>query len=259
MIENVERCGGTPVVVEDRWGEPVDPQKVEDALKANPGHQDRRFRARRDLDRLAVGCQDAGRDRPQARRTNHRGRRHLARRHAGADRRMGHRRRLLRQPEVPVLHARAVAGERSATARWSGSGHARPRSTAGSWISTCCSGYWGNTNRTYHHTAPTNSLYALHESLLMLREEGLENAWARHQRNHKALKAGLESMGIKYLVEEPYRLPQMNAVYVPASTRRKYAGACCWTTTWKSAPGLATWPARSGASASWAIPARWRT
>ena len=36
MIENVERCGGTPVVVEDEWGEPVDPQKVEDALKKNP-------------------------------------------------------------------------------------------------------------------------------------------------------------------------------------------------------------------------------
>ncbi|HEV8646960.1 MAG TPA: aminotransferase class V-fold PLP-dependent enzyme, partial [Burkholderiales bacterium] len=75
-------------------------------------------------------------------------------------------------------------------------------------------GYWGATNRTYHHTAPTNSLYALHEALLMLREEGLENAWARHQRNHKALKAGLETLGLNYLVEEPYRLPQMNAVTV---------------------------------------------
>jgi alanine-glyoxylate transaminase/serine-glyoxylate transaminase/serine-pyruvate transaminase len=54
----------------------------------------------------------------------------------------------------------------------------------------------------------------LHEALLMLREEGLENAWARHQRNHKALKAGLETLGLKFLVEEPFRLPQMNAVYV---------------------------------------------
>ena len=75
-------------------------------------------------------------------------------------------------------------------------------------------GYWGATTRTYHHTAPTNSLYALHEALLMLREEGLENAWARHQRNHKALKAGLETLGLHYLVEEPHRLPQMNAVHV---------------------------------------------
>ena len=36
MIENVERCGGTAVVVESEWGEPIDPQKLEDALKANP-------------------------------------------------------------------------------------------------------------------------------------------------------------------------------------------------------------------------------
>jgi alanine-glyoxylate transaminase/serine-glyoxylate transaminase/serine-pyruvate transaminase len=36
MIENVERCGGTPIIVEDNWGEPVSPQKLEDALKQNP-------------------------------------------------------------------------------------------------------------------------------------------------------------------------------------------------------------------------------
>jgi alanine-glyoxylate transaminase/serine-glyoxylate transaminase/serine-pyruvate transaminase len=45
--------------------------------------------------------------------------------------------------------------------------------------------YWGSrTQRTYHHTAPVNALYALHEALLMLQEEGLENAWERHWRNH---------------------------------------------------------------------------
>ncbi len=48
----------------------------------------------------------------------------------------------------------------------------------------------------------------------MLREEGLQAAWARHQRNHKALKAGLESLGLKFLVEARSRLPQMNAVHV---------------------------------------------
>src|SRR6187455_1908356 len=37
MIENVERCGGIPVVVEDKWGSPIDPQKVEDAFRKNPG------------------------------------------------------------------------------------------------------------------------------------------------------------------------------------------------------------------------------
>jgi len=76
-------------------------------------------------------------------------------------------------------------------------------------------GYWGATTRTYHHTAPTNSLFALHEALLLIREEGLENSWARHHRHHVALKAGLEAMGMQMLVAEKYQLPQMNAVRCP--------------------------------------------
>ena len=77
------------------------------------------------------------------------------------------------------------------------------------------SSYWGATTRTYHHTAPTNSLFALHEALLLIREEGLENSWARHYRHHVALKAGLEAIGMKFLVKEEYQLPQMNAVLCP--------------------------------------------
>jgi alanine-glyoxylate transaminase/serine-glyoxylate transaminase/serine-pyruvate transaminase len=77
------------------------------------------------------------------------------------------------------------------------------------------SSYWGNTNRTYHHTAPTNSLFALHEALLLIREETLEDCWARHRRHHVALKAGLEAMGLKFLVAEEYQIPQMNAARVP--------------------------------------------
>lgn len=77
-------------------------------------------------------------------------------------------------------------------------------------------GYWGEgAKRAYHHTAPVNALYALHESLVMLRDEGLENAWNRHQFNHNALKAGLEAMGINFLVEQSARLPQLNSVMVP--------------------------------------------
>ena len=77
-------------------------------------------------------------------------------------------------------------------------------------------GYWGTaTKRAYHHTAPINALYGLHESLVMLREEGLENSWARHQKNHLALRAGLEAMGLKFVVPEADRLPQLNAIAVP--------------------------------------------
>lgn len=82
-------------------------------------------------------------------------------------------------------------------------------------------GYWGGaagsgkTKRNYHHTAPVNALYALHESLLMLAEEGIEQAWARHQRNHRALRAGLEALGLELVVPESERLPQLNAVSIP--------------------------------------------
>ena len=54
MLENVERCGGVPIVVDDEWGTPVDPNKVEDALKKNPDARSRGVRPRRDLDRRAV-------------------------------------------------------------------------------------------------------------------------------------------------------------------------------------------------------------
>lgn len=77
-------------------------------------------------------------------------------------------------------------------------------------------GYWGEgAKRAYHHTAPVNALYALHESLVMLRDEGLENAWKRHAHHHAALKAGLEAMGIGFLVPESSRLPQLNSVFIP--------------------------------------------
>ena len=82
-------------------------------------------------------------------------------------------------------------------------------------------GYWGKENsqkggkRSYHHTAPVNDLYALHESLLMLKEETLSASWQRHQLNHEALKEGIESLGLSFAVSSDVRLPQLNAIVVP--------------------------------------------
>lgn len=77
-------------------------------------------------------------------------------------------------------------------------------------------GYWqGDGGRSYHHTAPINALYALHESLTLLAEEGLENAWQRHQLHHQALRDGLEAMGLGFQVPAAERLPQLNAVFIP--------------------------------------------
>lgn len=75
--------------------------------------------------------------------------------------------------------------------------------------------YWGK-ERFYHHTAPVNAIYGLHEALVMIKEEGLEQRFARHELNSKAFSAGIEAMGIKMLVEPELRLPSLNSVLIPA-------------------------------------------
>ncbi len=76
--------------------------------------------------------------------------------------------------------------------------------------------YWGGDGgRTYHHTAPINALYGLHESLVALFEEGQQAVLVRHARTHEALVAGIEAAGLKMLVAEADRLPQLNTVIVP--------------------------------------------
>ncbi|QDT46886.1 Purine catabolism protein PucG [Symmachiella dynata] len=88
--------------------------------------------------------------------------------------------------------------------------------------------YWGG-KRAYHHTAPINMNYALHEALRLVLEEGLENRFARHRQNHLALCAGLEALGIQYAVPADHRLPQLNAVVIPegvddAAVRKQLLG-----------------------------------
>jgi alanine-glyoxylate transaminase/serine-glyoxylate transaminase/serine-pyruvate transaminase len=75
--------------------------------------------------------------------------------------------------------------------------------------------YWGK-ERTYHHTPPIHLIYALHEAMRIVLEEGLEASWERHRQNQAALIAGLEAMGIRLFVDNPEdRLPTVTAVYIP--------------------------------------------
>lgn len=74
--------------------------------------------------------------------------------------------------------------------------------------------YWGG-DRAYHHTAPITMVYALREGLRLVLEEGLEERFKRHVRNHLALKAGLTALGLKYTAAEGCQLPQLNAVRIP--------------------------------------------
>jgi alanine-glyoxylate transaminase/serine-glyoxylate transaminase/serine-pyruvate transaminase len=74
--------------------------------------------------------------------------------------------------------------------------------------------YWG-TERLYHHTAPINMIYGLHEALRIVLEEGLEARWQRHMRHHLALKRELAAMGIRYLADPDHQLPMLNAIAAP--------------------------------------------
>ena len=215
MKENVERAGGKAVMVEDAWGRAVDPGKVEDALKANP---DAKILAFVHAETSTGAISDAATLADLARQhdcltivdtVTSLGGSPLEVEAWGLDAvYSGSQKCLSCVPGLsPVtLSPRAVE---TVTSR---------RHPVQSWFMdlNLVLGYWkGGGKRAYHHTAPINTLYALHEALVILQEEGIQHSWARHRRNHEALKAGIEAMGLEFVVPEAERLPQLNAVTVP--------------------------------------------
>jgi alanine-glyoxylate transaminase/serine-glyoxylate transaminase/serine-pyruvate transaminase len=214
MIENVERAGGVAVVVEDAWGEPVTPQKLEDALKAN-----------RDAKVVAfVHAETSTGVQSDAKTLVEIAHKYDALTIVDAVTSLGGTPVLVDEWGIDAIYSASQKclsctpglSPVSFSERVVERVKAR-KDKIHSWFMdmNLLLGYWGATTRTYHHTAPTNSLFALHEALLLIREEGLENAWARATRHHLALKAGLEAMGMKFLVKEQFQLPQMNAVLCP--------------------------------------------
>ena len=215
MKENVERCGATPIMVQDEWGTVVDPNKVEEALKANPDakvvafvHAETSTGAQSDAKTLVKLAHD-----------------HDCLTIVDAVTSLGGTPLLVDEWEIDAIYSgtqkclSAPPGlspvsfsERAAEA-------VRQRKhPVQSWFLdlNLVMGYWGEgATRAYHHTAPINNLYGLHEALVILQEEGIENAWARHEQHHLALRAGLEAMGIHFVVKEGDRLPQLNSVTIP--------------------------------------------
>lgn len=214
MVENVKRIGATPVIVEDAWGEPVTVAKVAAAFAAHPKaaalafvHAETSTGAQSDAAALAA----------------------LAKQHGAL---------VLMDCVTSLGGVPVLIDAWGIDAAYSGSQKClsctpglspvtfSPRavekikarkSPCPSWFQDLglVMGYWSGAKRTYHHTAPVNPLYGLHESLVMLAEEGIERSWQRHADNHQQLRAGLEAMGIRFVVPEGSRLPQLNAIYVP--------------------------------------------
>lgn len=212
MKENVERAGGEAIMVTDDWGSPVDPQKVKEALDANPDakivafvHAETSTGVRSDAKALVALAHEYDCLTIVDTVTSL----------GGIELRLdewdidavysGSQKCLSCTPGLsPVsFGSRAVEAIKNR------------KTKVQSWFLdlNLVMGYWGTaTKRSYHHTAPINSLYGLHEALVILAEEGLENAWDRHYQNHLILKEGILELGLEFFVEEEYRLPQLNAI-----------------------------------------------
>ncbi len=215
MKENVERSGGVAILVEDAWGEAIDCAKLEDALKANPDarivamvHAETSTGAQSDVAELVKLAHD-----------------HDCLTIVDAVTSLGGTPVKVDEWGIDAIYSGSqkclscTPGLSPVSFNEAALEKIRKRKTpVQSWFMdlNLVIGYWGTgAKRAYHHTAPVNALYSLHESLLLLHEEGLENAWARHFRNHQILKAGLEAMGLNFIVKEGDRLPQLNAVSIP--------------------------------------------
>lgn len=216
MWENAVRCGAVPVVVDDVWGKPVDLDKVESAIRDHP-------------DAVALAFVHA--ETSTGVRSDAAGLCGLAKANGLL---------VIADTVTSLAGIPVLVDEWGIDAVYSGSqkclscvpglspvsfsGRAvekiRGRKTkVQSWFLdlNLVMQYWGDghSKRAYHHTAPVNALYAMHEALLMLHEETLEQRWERHKGQHLRLRSGLEALGFRFLVDEPYRLPQLNAVFLP--------------------------------------------
>jgi alanine-glyoxylate transaminase/serine-glyoxylate transaminase/serine-pyruvate transaminase len=215
MRENVIRAGGEAVVIDDEWGAPVSITKVEQALLAHPDSKILAFVHAETSTGAMSDAQALGK---------------LAKQHGvltivDAVTSLGGVPLKVDEWQLDAVYSGSqkclscVPGLSPLTFSPAAITKIQSRTTpVQSWFldQSLVLGYWsGEGKRSYHHTAPVNSLYALHEALLMLKNEGLENAWARHQTMHEKLKQGLEKLGFKFVVDTAYRLPQLNAVYVP--------------------------------------------
>jgi alanine-glyoxylate transaminase/serine-glyoxylate transaminase/serine-pyruvate transaminase len=215
MKENIIRLGGEAIVVEDEWGTCVSTDKVEQALKDNPDakilafvHAETSTGAMSDAKTLCKLAHDNDCITIVDAVTSL----------AGSELRVdeweidaiysGTQKCLSAMPGISPISFNERALEK-----------VKNRKTpVTSWFLdlNLVMGYWGEgAKRTYHHTAPVNTLYGLHESMVMLHDEGIENSWARHQKNHEILRDGLEAMGINFLVKKEDRLPQLNSVLIP--------------------------------------------
>lgn len=217
MLENVERCGGSAVIVDGEWGRAVDPGKVEDTLEAHPDAKILAF----------VHAETSTGAQSDAKTLSKLARRHDCLTIVDTVTSLGGTPVKVDEWDLDAVYSGSQKclscppGLAPVTFSERAAEKIRNRSSkVQSWFLdlNLVMGYWGGDGggkRTYHHTAPVNALYGLHEALVMLKEEGLEQSWQRHREMHEILRAGLAELGLQLIVPEAERLPQLNTVSVP--------------------------------------------
>ena len=215
LAQNVKRAGGVPVTIDDEWGRAIDANKVQDAFNSNPDakllafvHAETSTGAKSDAALLANIARNYGALTLMDCVTSLGGIPVLLDEWGISAAYSGSQKCLSCPPGLSPVSFNAEAMAKIRTRK----------TGVQSWFMdlNLLLGYWeGRDKRTYHHTAPVNLLYGLHEALVMLAEEGLYNAWERHRDMHEKLRDGLSELGLNYVVREEERLPQLNSVHIP--------------------------------------------
>lgn len=213
MTDIAERCGAKVTKVEAPWGEPIDPQQVKAALEqCKPKlvaivHAETSTGVLQPLEEISQMVHDAGALFVVDAVTSYCGA-ELKVDEWGIDAIYSGTQKCLSAP--PGLSPVSFSERAVATLE-------NRKTKVQSWFLdlSLVKNYWAGAKRAYHHTAPVSAMYALREAYRLVLEEGLENRFARHRKNHELLKAGLESLGFEFLVDPAFRLPMLNAVKIP--------------------------------------------
>ncbi|RAJ15928.1 alanine-glyoxylate transaminase/serine-glyoxylate transaminase/serine-pyruvate transaminase [Arenibacter echinorum] len=213
MADIAERCGAKVIKVESDWGKTIDPKEVKKALAScNPKllaivHAETSTGVLQPLEEISKMTKNAGALFVVDAVTSYCGTQ-LKVDEWGIDALYSGSQKCLSAPPglSPVTFSQAAIDVLD-----------NRKTKVQSWFLdlTLVKNYWAGAKRAYHHTAPISAMYAMREALRIILEEGLENRFARHQKNHELLRDGLESLGFEFLVEKQYRLPMLNAVRIP--------------------------------------------
>ena len=215
MTQIVEKIGGNLVIVKENWGRAIEPNKLEDALKQNPDtkvvafvHAETSTGALSDIKTLSEIAHKFG-----------------ALVIADTVTSLGAVEIQIDKWQIDAAYScsqkglSCVAGMSPITFSPRAVEHIKNRKIpVQSWFNDLglLLSYWnGPGKRAYHHTAPSNQFYGLHEALLLLKEEGIENSWKRHKTNSDKLVARLKEIGLEPFVPEKERIPNLLTIKIP--------------------------------------------